>query len=86
MVGMMHFLPLDNHPLEEGRPFLVLRHGNDAADFLIQQVQCFEGQIYPDALDFVVDFSDRITDAVGWCEIVGVRAPETLDYSTKEDE
>ena len=80
----MNFAPMDEAPKVEGLPFLVLRHGNDAADFLIQQVQYFEGQIYPDALEFAVDWDDRITDAVGWTPIAYMHPPQTVDSTLEE--
>lgn len=75
----MKFKPIQDLDMPEGEPFLVLRHGNDAHKFLIQQVQIFEGQMYPDALAFAIDWSDRITDAVGWMEIAQIAEPETID-------
>ena len=75
----MDFLPISTLDIPEGAPFLVLRHGNDAHKFLIQQVQLFEGQMYPDALAFAVDWGDRITDAVGWCRIGRVSEPVTIE-------
>lgn len=75
----MRFKAMDQFPWREGVPYLVLRHGNDAADFLVQQVQVFEGHLYPDALDFCVDWDDRVEDAVGWLPLDGIIAPETIE-------
>jgi len=65
--------------MPEGQPFLVLRHGNDACKSLIQQVQLFEGEMYPDDMAFAVDWKDRITDAVAWCKLPEVSVPETIE-------
>lgn len=75
----MRFLPISDCPMREGAPFLVLRHGNSISDFLIQQVQAFEGNLYPCALDGAVDYFDRIPDAVGWCEIGAIHLPVTIE-------
>lgn len=77
----MRFEPMETRPTEEHRPFLVLRHGNSVADFLIQQVTVYEGQLYPDELNGAIDWDDRVTDAIGWCAIGPIRMPETLDHS-----
>jgi hypothetical protein len=80
----MHFKPMEECPMREGVPFLVLRHGNDVAAFLIQQVQAFEGNLYPDQLDGAIDRGDRITDAVGWCDIGAVHAPLTIEATLRD--
>lgn len=71
-------------PMREGVPILILRHGNDAHHFLIQQAQPFEGNLYPDALDFCADYSDAIVDAIGWREIGKIHAPQTIDVLAVE--
>jgi len=81
----MRFKPMCECPMREGIPFLVLRHGNDVADFLVQQVQVFEGQIYPDSLGAAVDWGDRITDAVGWRDLGAIDAPITIEVSMHPD-
>lgn len=81
----MKFKEMSTCPPHEGVPFLILRHGNDAANFLVQQVQWFEGNIYPDALDFCVDYGDRITDAVGWCDLVVIRPPATIQHHNNSE-
>lgn len=81
----MQFLPMDDCLMLEGTPFLILRHGNDAADFLIQQVQVFEGQMYPDAMEFAVDWDDRITDAVGWMPIAYTHPPLTIEHDKEKE-
>lgn len=53
-------------PFDEHEPFLVLLPGNDAAKFLIVQVSFFEGRMYPDAKDCIIDHSDEITNATHW--------------------
>ena len=80
----MKFEAMESCPQVDGLPLLVLRHGNDAADFLIQQVQVFEGQMYPDALEFAVDWDNRITDAVGWMPIAFTHPPVTIEHNSKE--
>lgn len=81
MLRELKFRPMVDYPIEEeGAPFLILRHGNDMHSFLIQQVQNFEGQMYPDELDGIVDYSDAVPDAVGWCDIPRLVEPVTVDH------
>jgi hypothetical protein len=47
----------------------VLCHANDVCDSLAVQVSNFEGQMYPDHLDGLIDWEDRVTDATHWCEL-----------------
>lgn len=61
--------PIDSHPKNEGHAFLVLLKGNDVCDSLAVQVSNFEGGIYPDHKDGLIDWDDRITDATHWCEL-----------------
>lgn len=58
--------PIDTAPTKEDAPFLVMTPGNGVARFLILQVTCFEGALYPDHLDAAVSYSDRITNATHW--------------------
>lgn len=74
----MRFRDMSTCETEELVPFLILRHGNGVADFVVQQVSIFEGQMYPDAADGCVDWGDRITDAIGWYPLDDVQPPETI--------
>lgn len=85
MRGDLMFMPMSDYPIEEeGCPFLVLRHGNDMHSFLVQQVQNFEGGIYPDEFNAAVDYSDAVMDAVGWCEMPRVTEPLTIEGTHQE--
>ena len=80
-IARLEFSPMDTYPIEiEGAPFLVLRHGNDMHSSLIQQVQNFEGGIYPDELDGLIDHADAVSDAIGWANIAGISEPITVEY------
>lgn len=62
----MRWRDISTIPTAEHEPFLVLRPGNDVADFVIEQVSIFEGRMYPDALNGNIDHSDAIEDAIYW--------------------
>ena len=74
------FRPTD----EGGAPFLVLRPGNDVAAFVIEQVSVFEGQMYPDAANGLIDWDDRITDATHWKPTGMVPRVEVIEHHPKE--
>lgn len=63
--------PLATKPVAEGVSFLVRRPGNDTAKSTAMQVSIFEGQMYPDHLDYGISWDDRVTDATAWAPLPG---------------
>src|SRR4051812_7944839 len=53
-------------PTSEDEPFLVRLPGNDMCKTLAIQVSIFEGNMYPDCKDGIIDWEDRITNADAW--------------------
>lgn len=66
----MEWQPIETAPMDEKESFLVLRKGNDMADFLIVQVSVFEGRMYPDLMDGLIDWDDAVTDATHWTKAI----------------
>lgn len=67
---MIKWKPIKTAPIwDEGYSFLVLMEGNMACDKLILQVQPFQGSLYPDHLDFLIDWEDRIENATHWAPL-----------------
>lgn len=60
------WLPIETAPKQETEPFLVLLPKNSVCDGLVLQVSNFEGRMYADCADGMIDYSDAITSAVAW--------------------
>lgn len=59
--------PIETAPRDESYgPFLVRIPKNDVADSIAIQVSIFEGQMYADVMDGIIDWEDRITTATHW--------------------
>lgn len=58
--------PIETAPKSEADSFMVLRDG------VAIQVSWFEGRLYPDALGYLVDWHDGITDATHWAPRLSV--------------
>jgi hypothetical protein len=66
----MNWKPIETRPMaQEEVSFLVLLPKNDVANSVILQVSIFQGEMYPDHLDGIIDFNDRVTNATHWCEL-----------------
>lgn len=65
---MLNWKPIETKPQQEDQPFLVLLPKNAVADFVILQVTIFEGAMYPDHMNGMIDYGDRVTTATHWCE------------------
>ena len=65
----MEWKKIETKPIREDKPFLVLLPKNDVADYVVLQVSNFEGQMYSDFADGMIDWGDRILNATHWCEI-----------------
>lgn len=50
----------------ETDPVLLLRRNKEDAGFHIVQASAFEGYLYPDHLEFNVNWNDHIEDALYW--------------------
>ena len=61
--------PIETRPKDECVPFLVALPKNYVADFVAIQVSNFEGQMYPDHLDGLIDWSDRVLNATHWMSL-----------------
>lgn len=63
--------PMSSAPQTEHTPFLVylprtMAGSREVNEPCIVQVSRFEGNLYPDAMQHVVDWSNRITSATAW--------------------
>lgn len=61
--------PIETRPEAEAEPFLVMTFNDDRADcfdYVVVQVSNFEGQMYADGRQAIIDYDDRITNAVAW--------------------
>jgi len=61
---------IDTRPTEDCKSFLVALPKNDMADYIILQVSNFEGNMYPDHLNGLIDWSDRVLTATHWCNLI----------------
>ncbi len=62
----MDWQPIETAPKDEDRPFLVLIPGNDVCKSLAVQVSNFQGEMYADCMDGIIDWEDRILGATHW--------------------
>lgn len=62
----MKWLPLNTRPKAESQSYLVRLPGNDVCSELAVQVSNFEGEMYADCRDGLIDWEDRITGATHW--------------------
>ena len=53
---------------KEGEPVLCLFDGNDVCDKLIMQCSLFEGRMYPDHLDGLIDYDDAV-NPLKWARV-----------------
>jgi len=58
--------PMDTVPKKEDEVFLVRLPGNDVCKTLAIQVSVFEGRMYPDCKDGLIDWDDAIVGADAW--------------------
>lgn len=68
--------PIETAPLADEGNFLVLRHRHPAlgADWWVEEVFAFEGQMYPARLLDGIDWDERVTDASHWVALPDVSA------------
>jgi len=65
---MKEFRPIESRPTSEGYSFLVMTLNNDCWEKVILQVSNFEGNMYADGKQAIIDYEDRITNAVAWMD------------------
>jgi len=58
--------PIETRPKDECVPFLVALPKNYVADFVAIQVSNFEGEMYPDHLNGLVNWNGRVLNATHW--------------------
>jgi hypothetical protein len=63
-------------PKDENDPFLVLLPGNDICKALAVQASNFEGRMYPDCKDGIIDWEDAITTATHWMPLPALPAAD----------
>ncbi|MDR3620502.1 MAG: hypothetical protein P4L85_14220 [Paludisphaera borealis] len=66
-VGEMEWHDIETRPTrDEDGSFIVLCPGNDACASMELQVSVFEGRMYPDHMNNLIDWGNAITDATHW--------------------
>jgi len=63
---MTNWQPIETVPKDEDKSFLVMIKTNDIYTRVIMQASWFEGQMYPDAFQCVIDYDDGILNATHW--------------------
>ena len=57
---MIEWIDFNNEMPKEDESVLGLFDGNDVCDKLIMQCSLFEGRMYPDHLDGLIDYDDAV--------------------------
>lgn len=70
---MDYWKPIDTRPTDEENPFLVLLPGNDVCKNLAIQVTNFEGKMYADCMEGLIDWEDAITNATLWAFLPAIK-------------
>lgn len=75
MAGTEHtrdlWRPIETLDLADERtPVLLLRRNKYDGGFHIVQASAFEGYLYPDHMEIVFDWKDRIEDALYWRPVI----------------